>query len=41
VQAVLDVYEDGDAVFVQDFHLMLVPSLLRAAKPHMKIGFFL
>ena len=36
----LDAYREGDMVWVQDYHLMLVPSMLRAAKPHMKIGLF-
>jgi len=38
--AVLDCYEDGDIVWVHDYHLMLLPHLLRAKKPDMKIGFF-
>jgi len=33
--------QPGDAVFVQDFHLMLVPQMLREAAPEMQIGFFL
>ncbi|UJR16661.1 hypothetical protein I4U23_003561 [Adineta vaga] len=37
---VLDNYDDGDIVWIHDYHLMLVPSLLRRAKPQMKIGFF-
>jgi trehalose 6-phosphate synthase/phosphatase len=39
--AVLAELQPGDVVFVQDFHLMLVPGLLRAARPELPIGFFL
>nr|WP_235866437.1 trehalose-6-phosphate synthase [Serinibacter arcticus] len=31
----------GGTVWVQDYQLMLVPSLLRALRPDLKIGFFL
>ncbi|MCA9002478.1 MAG: trehalose-6-phosphate synthase, partial [Planctomycetes bacterium] len=31
----------GDRVFIQDFHLMLVPAMLRALRPDLTIGFFL
>ena len=31
----------GDVVFVQDFHLMLVPAMLRELAPELRIGFFL
>jgi len=40
-EAVLDVAEDGDLVWIHDYHLFLLPSLLRAAKPGLRIGFFL
>lgn len=33
--------EDDDLVFIQDFHLMLVPALLRERRPDLRIGFFL
>lgn len=33
--------EPGDLVFVQDYHLMLVPGILRKARPELRIGFFL
>jgi len=39
--AVLEEASPGDLVFVQDFHLMLVPAMLRAARPDLRIGFFL
>jgi len=37
--AVLDVYEPGDRVWVHDFHLALVPGMLRAVRPEARIGF--
>ena len=40
-QKTLEVARPGDLVFVQDFHLMLVPGLLRQAQPDLRIGFFL
>ena len=33
--------EPGDVVWVHDYHLMLVPRLLRARYPRARIGFFL
>lgn len=32
---------EGARVWVHDFHLMLVPALLRASRPDVQIGFFL
>ena len=37
---VLQAYQPGDTVFVHDYHLMLVPKLLRAADASMRIGWF-
>jgi trehalose 6-phosphate synthase/phosphatase len=34
-------YEPGDTIWVHDYHLMLVPGLLRERLPHARIGFFL
>ncbi|GAB4814718.1 hypothetical protein N2152v2_001764 [Parachlorella kessleri] len=34
-------YQDGDIVWVQDYHLMLLPEILKERKPRMKVGFFL
>lgn len=34
-------YKDGDTVWIHDYHLMLVPNMLRKLVPHAKIGFFL
>lgn len=31
----------GDTVWVHDYHLMLLPSLLREAQPELSVGFFL
>ncbi|MFK5955493.1 MAG: bifunctional alpha,alpha-trehalose-phosphate synthase (UDP-forming)/trehalose-phosphatase [Planctomycetota bacterium] len=39
--AVLAQVGDHDTVFVQDFHLMLLPRMLREARPDLHIGFFL
>ena len=40
-EAVLDVVEPDSRVWVHDYHLMLVPELLRRARPDLEIGFFL
>ena len=40
-RAVAEEAREGDLVFVQDFHLMLVPQLLRELRPELRIGFFL
>lgn len=37
----LATYEPGDHVLVHDYHLMLVPGLLRVADPSMRIGWVL
>ncbi len=38
---VLQVAKKGDIVWVHDYHLMLLPQILRKAAPWLKIGFFL
>jgi trehalose 6-phosphate synthase/phosphatase len=38
---VLSVYRPGDAIWVHDYQLMLVPALLRERLPDARIGFFL
>jgi trehalose 6-phosphate synthase/phosphatase len=38
---VLEIAKDGDLVWVHDYQLMLLPSLLRAEAPNLRIGFFL
>lgn len=40
-QEVLKIIKRDDLVWVQDYQLMLVPKLLRQARPDLKIGFFL
>jgi trehalose 6-phosphate synthase/phosphatase len=39
--AALDVAGPSSRVWVHDFHLMLVPAQLRAARPELTVGFFL
>lgn len=39
--AVLAVIRPGDIIWVHDYHLMLLPGLLRQKLPHTPIGFFL
>lgn len=34
-------YTTGDTIWIHDYHLMLVPSMLREKLPNAKIGFFL
>ena len=34
-------YRDGDLIWVHDYHLLLVPAMLREALPEARIGFFL
>ncbi|MEH1057774.1 trehalose-6-phosphate synthase [Micromonospora sp. CPCC 206171] len=40
-EAAAAVAEPGGLVWVQDYHLQLVPALLRALRPDLRIGFFL
>jgi trehalose 6-phosphate synthase/phosphatase len=40
-KTLVDVVREGDAVWIQDYHLMLLPSLLRKHFPRTPIGFFL
>jgi trehalose 6-phosphate synthase/phosphatase len=39
--AVLDFIEDDDLVWVHDYHLLLLPALLKEKRPRSRIGFFL
>ncbi len=41
LEAVLDVVEEGDVLWIHDYHLMLLPKLVRDEIPDLKIGFFL
>ncbi|SCU97369.1 LADA_0H05908g1_1 [Lachancea dasiensis] len=38
---IVQTYKDGDTIWVHDYHLMLVPGMVRAKLPHAKISFFL
>ncbi|EME39235.1 glycosyltransferase family 20 protein [Dothistroma septosporum NZE10] len=38
---VIDSYKRGDTIWVHDYHLLLVPSMVREKLPDAKIGFFL
>ncbi|TGN10061.1 bifunctional alpha,alpha-trehalose-phosphate synthase (UDP-forming)/trehalose-phosphatase [Leptospira ilyithenensis] len=38
---VAGIYEDGDWIWVHDYHLMLLPAILRKKFPKAKISFFL
>lgn len=38
---IIQVYKPGDTIWVHDYHLMLVPGMVRAVYPEAKIGFFL
>ncbi len=40
-EKVLETVHEGDLVWVHDYQLMLLPAMLRAAAPNLKIGFFL
>ncbi|MFP4647250.1 MAG: trehalose-6-phosphate synthase [Candidatus Acetothermia bacterium] len=39
-RAVIEVYEPGDTIWVHDYHLALVPKLIRNEIPRAKIGVF-
>jgi trehalose 6-phosphate synthase/phosphatase len=40
-EKVLSIVQEGDLVWVHDYQLMLLPAMLRAAAPELKVGFFL
>ncbi len=40
-RAVLEIADEGDTIWIHDYHLMLLPSLLRKRLPSSEIGFFL
>jgi trehalose 6-phosphate synthase/phosphatase len=40
-EKVLETVHEGDLVWVHDYQLMLLPAMLRASAPNLKIGFFL
>ena len=39
--SVLKAYQPGDSIWIHDYHLMLLPQLLREKLPDSPIGFFL
>jgi alpha,alpha-trehalose-phosphate synthase [UDP-forming] len=39
--AIIAEYQDGDLIWIHDYHLMLVPGMVREAIPDATIGFFL
>lgn len=40
-EAILDMARPGDLLWIHDFHLFLLPKLLKTARPELRIGFFL
>lgn len=38
---ILHIYQPGDIIWIHDYHLMLLPSMLRQRIPNIYIGFFL
>lgn len=38
---IVESYQKGDTIWVHDYHLLLVPGMIRAKLPHAKIGFSL
>ncbi|GMM58554.1 trehalose 6-phosphate synthase/phosphatase complex subunit [Maudiozyma humilis] len=38
---IVETYKDGDTIWIQDYHLMLVPAMVRKQLPKAKIGFYL
>ncbi len=40
-ETLLDVVRQGDLVWIHDYHLMLLPRMLKAKAPHLPVGFFL
>lgn len=40
-EQILNIVEDGDIIWIHDYHLMLLPELLRNSGKNVEIGFFL
>ncbi len=40
-ESILEILEENDTVWIHDYHLMLLPRLLKAKAPNVQIGFFL
>ncbi|CAJ0627008.1 5583_t:CDS:10 [Entrophospora sp. SA101] len=39
--SIVEIYEHGDIIWVNDYHLLLVPAMVRKRLPNAMIGFFL
>lgn len=39
-EAILEIAEPGDVIWVHDYQLLLLPGMLRNEQPHLTIGFF-
>ena len=37
----LEIVEDGDTIWIHDYQLLLLPEMIKTAKPNVTIGFFL
>ena len=40
-EKVLEIAEEGDMIWIHDYHLMLLPKMIRDVSPGLSIGFFL
>jgi trehalose 6-phosphate synthase len=40
-EVVIQEYQEGDLIWIHDYHLLLVPAMVRRALPKARIGFFL
>jgi trehalose 6-phosphate synthase/phosphatase len=40
-QTILSIAKTGDLIWIHDYHLMLLPELLKQKRPYLKVGFFL
>ncbi|KAL9108400.1 MAG: hypothetical protein Q9227_006861 [Pyrenula ochraceoflavens] len=40
-QRIIEIYKPGDVIWIHDYHLMLLPNLLRQHLPNAYIGYFL
>ncbi|KAL7411649.1 glycosyltransferase family 20-domain-containing protein [Mrakia frigida] len=40
-EKIVETYQEGDVIFINDYHLLLVPAMVRAKLPKSIIGFFL
>jgi trehalose-6-phosphate synthase len=39
--AVVEIYKSGDIIWIHDYHLLLVPSMIRKVIPNATVGIFL